>query len=148
MVRPTIVRVLTMPNIILFPIIPDINSRFWCFYIFSLPPLHPLQNAYVFIQDETPESFRSVLDEGLNPTRDAPGFPKVCTGRLVQDHHEMVKDSLTGEREGRPMPFVVELQVSGGMSITKRVIRVYQDDHCISYFIGLLRYHDVNAPFT
>ncbi len=24
------------------------------------------------------------------------------------------------------MPFVVELQVSGGMSITKRVIRVYQ----------------------
>src|SRR6266566_2168496 len=126
MVRPTIVRVLTMPNIILFPIIPDINSRFWCFYIFSLPPLHPLQNAYVFIQEETPESFRSVLDEGLNPTRDAPGFPKVCTGRFVQDHHEMVKDSLTGEREGRPMPFVVELQVSGGMSITKRVIRVYQ----------------------
>jgi excisionase family DNA binding protein len=51
--------------------------------MFSLSPLHPLQNAYVFIQEETPESFRSVLDEGLNPTRDAPGFPKVCTGQMT-----------------------------------------------------------------
>jgi len=56
----------------------------------------------------------------------------------------MVKDSLTGEREGWPAPFVVELQVTGGMSFTKRVIRVYQNDHRISYFIGLLHCHDVN----
>ena len=96
----------------------------------------------MFIQEETPESFRSVLDEGLNPTRDAPGFPKVCTGRFVQDHHEMVKDSLTGEREGRPMPFVVELQVSGGMSITKGIVRGSEMDDRVTNLDGSLCCHE------
>jgi len=36
--------------------------------------------------------------------------------RLVPDRLEMLVDCLTAEREGRPVPFVVKLQVASGMS--------------------------------
>lgn len=102
----------------------------------------------MFVQEETPESFWSVFNEGLNPTRDASSFPKVCTGWFAQDHLEIIKDSLTGKREEWSVPFVVELQVAFGVSVAKGVIRIYQDDYRISYFIDLLSCHDANAPYA
>ncbi len=59
----------------------------------------------------------------------------------------MIVDSLTGERKMWPMPFVVELQVAGGMSITKRIIRIHQDEKTVRRWIKNGELHAIKDIF-
>ena len=76
-----------------------------------------LQNDHAFRWKGTPESLRGVLHEGFHPACDASGPPEFGAGWLGQGRHKMISDSLAGQGEKWPVPFVVKLQVTGGPSL-------------------------------
>jgi hypothetical protein len=106
-----------------------------------------LQNDRAFPWKGTPESLRGGLHEGFHPACDASGPPEFGAGWLGQDRHKMISDSLAGQGEKWPVPFIVKLQVTGGTSVTKGVVDAAQDNGRVSYRYSLLC-HDASTPFT
>jgi hypothetical protein len=78
-----------------------------------------LQSGYPLLKRETPEGVRGVLDESLDPADETSRFPEGRYGWLVHDHGEIVRDHLTGQREGGSVPLIVKFQIACGMPITK-----------------------------